>query len=359
MFGQMTEKKLTAVILGLNEPGLLLLEAASRVEHFHVAAVADKDAALARRTAEQYKCTAYDDYRQLVIQSQFDCLLVAAPLHSCDEHVKAATRLQDQGASAGAQAVGKGGQPFAGDGLIKSMDDFRSKFSLPDPGDDDLYGPIEQFIEGKEEFPVICSMRLGFLSALVSIGFQTYMEAIYLDPELIDAVTGAYVDWSAKAIRRLCDMGVDAIKTTDDFAFNTGPFMSPASFRQWVIPYHERAYREISVPWILHTDGEITGILQDLFTMGINGIHPIDPNCMDIRAFKRDYGDKVCILGNVNINTLSMGTPEETYAEARDLIRDLAPGYGYIVSSGNSVPNYAKPENVLALVRAIEEFGKY
>jgi len=255
--------------------------------------------------------------------------------------------------------VGKGGQPFAGDGLIKSMDDFRSKFSLPDPGDDDLYGPIEQFIEGKEEFPVICSMRLGFLSALVSIGFQTYMEAIYLDPELIDAVTGAYVDWSAKAIRRLCDMGVDAIKTTDDFAFNTGPFMSPASFRQWVIPYHERAYREISVPWILHTDGEITGILQDLFTMGINGIHPIDPNCMDIRAFKRDYGDKVCILGNVNINTLSMGTPEETYAEARDLIRDLAPGYGYIVSSGNSVPNYAKPENVLALVRAIEEFGKY
>ena len=255
--------------------------------------------------------------------------------------------------------LGKGDQPFAGGGLIKSMDDFRSKFSLPDPGDDDLYGPIEQFIEGKEEFPVICSMRLGFLSALVSIGFQTYMEAIYLDPELIDAVTGAYVDWSAKAIRRLCDMGVDAIKTTDDFAFNTGPFMSPASFRQWVIPYHERAYREISVPWILHTDGEITGILQDLFTMGINGIHPIDPNCMDIRAFKRDYGDKVCILGNVNINTLSMGTPEETYAEARDLLRDLAPGYGYIVSSGNSVPNYAKPENVLALVRAIEEFGKY
>ena len=80
---------------------------------------------------------------------------------------------------------------------------------------------------------------------------------------------------------------------------------------------------------------------------------------MDIRAFKRDYGDKVCIIGNVNVNTLSMGTPEETYAEVRDLIRDLAPGYGYIVSSGNSVPNYTKPENVLALARAIEAFGKY
>ncbi|NIR12734.1 MAG: nucleoside 2-deoxyribosyltransferase, partial [Desulfobacterales bacterium] len=85
-------------------------------------------------------------------------------------------------------------------------------------------------------------------------------------------------------------------------------------------------------------------ILEDLLAMGITGIHPIDPNCMDIRAFKRDYGHRVCVLGNVNVNTLCMGTPEEAYAEVRDLIGDLGPGYGYIVSSGNSVPDYAKPE---------------
>ncbi len=250
-------------------------------------------------------------------------------------------------------------QPFAGDGLIKSMDDFHNEFSLPDPEDDSLYEQVKQFIERKEEFPVICSMRLGFLSALVSIGFQTYMEAIYVNPELIDAVTGAYVDWSAKVLRRVCDMGVDAVVTTDDFAFNTGPFMSVESFRRWIVAYHERAYKEISVPWVLHSDGNIIPILEDLFAMGITAIHPIDPNCLDTRAFKRDYGQRVCILGNVNVNTLSMGTPEDTYIEVRDLICDLAPGYGYIVSSGNSVPDYAKPQNMLTLAQAVEEFGKY
>lgn len=255
--------------------------------------------------------------------------------------------------------IGKDGPPFAGDGLIKSMDDFSDRFSLPDPEDDSLYEPVKQFIKGKEEFPVIFSTRLGFLSALISIGFQTYMEALYTTPELIDAVTGAYMDWSAKILRRVCDMGVDAIKTTDDFAFDTGPFMSPAMFRQWVLPYHQRGYKEISVPWILHTDGNTIPILEDLLAMGINGIHPIDPNCMDIRAFKRDYGHRVCILGNVNVNTLCMATPEEANAEVRDLIRDLAPGYGYIVSSGNSVPDYAEPENMRALVQAMEDFGKY
>jgi uroporphyrinogen decarboxylase len=258
-----------------------------------------------------------------------------------------------------AKTVGKDGQSFAGEGLIKSMDDFKSKFFLPDPEDDSMYEPVKPFIEKKEEFPVICSMRLGFLSALISIGFQTFMEAIYLDPELIDTVMNAYVDWSTKAIRRLCDMGVDAIKTTDDFAYDSGPFISPKAFRQLVVGYHDRAHREISTPWILHTDGVITPIIEDILSMGIDAIHPIDPNCMDIRMFKRDYGDRVCIIGNVDINTLTMGSTDDVYQETRDLIRDLAPGYGYIVSAGNSIPEYVNSENVLAMSRAVRDFGAY
>jgi hypothetical protein len=257
------------------------------------------------------------------------------------------------------QPHGKGGQAFAGEGLIKSMEDFRKRFVLPDPDDERLYDPIRQFVQNRDEFAVICSTRLGFLSALISMGFETFMEAIYEDPELIDAVMGAYVDWSGRVLERICDMGVDAVKSTDDFAFNTGPFLSPDDFRKWVVPYHKRAYERISVPWVLHTDGEISLILEDLFAMGIKGIHPIDPNCMDIRAFKREYGQRICVLGNVDLNTLSLGTPDETYAEVRDLIRDLAPGYGYMVSSGNSMPDYVNPDNVLAVARAMADLGRY
>jgi uroporphyrinogen decarboxylase len=251
------------------------------------------------------------------------------------------------------------GQSFVGEGQIKTLDDFRNKFRLPDPEDDRLYEPLKPFVGWREEFAVIFSTRLGFISTVISMGFQTYLEALYLDPELIDAVTGAYVEWYAKVIRRVCAMGVDAVFTADDFAFGSGPFMSPESFRTRVLPYLQRASREISVPWILHTDGNILPIVEDLLAMGIKGIHPIDPNCMDIRSFKKEYGDRVCVLGNVNVDTLTSGTPEKTYGETRDLIRDLAPGYGYVLSSGNSIPEYAQPENVLALARALEDFGAY
>jgi predicted dehydrogenase len=88
----MSEKKLKTAVLGLRDRGQLLLEAASKVDYLQIQAVADKDTKLSERLAGQYNCTAYDDYRQLIIQNQFDCLLVAAGMYSCDEYIRMAIK---------------------------------------------------------------------------------------------------------------------------------------------------------------------------------------------------------------------------------------------------------------------------
>jgi predicted dehydrogenase len=92
VFANMSEGKLNTAILGLNEGGQLLLQASEAVNCLKIQAVADKDTNLAERIAGQYQCAAYDDYRQLIIQNQLDCLLVAAPIHSCDEYVRMAMK---------------------------------------------------------------------------------------------------------------------------------------------------------------------------------------------------------------------------------------------------------------------------
>ena len=84
--------QLKTAILGLDEQGQLLLEAAAKLDYFQVQAVADRDAELAKKTAGKYGCLPYDDYRQLIMQNQFDCLLVAAGLYSCDEYVRMAMK---------------------------------------------------------------------------------------------------------------------------------------------------------------------------------------------------------------------------------------------------------------------------
>jgi predicted dehydrogenase len=88
----MVDRKLKTAVIGLNEHGLLLLEAANASEYYEIAAAADKDTHLAEKTGKEFGCSAYDDYRQLIIQNDLDCLLVGAGLHSCDEYLHAAIK---------------------------------------------------------------------------------------------------------------------------------------------------------------------------------------------------------------------------------------------------------------------------
>lgn len=85
----------------------------------------------------------------------------------------------------------------------------------------------------------------------------------------------------------------------------------------------------------------------------------MEKGAMDIRQVKKDFGDKICVLGNVDLNLLGMGTCESVEAEVRDLIRDVAPGGGYIVSSGNSLAGYLIPENVITMSKAVQTYGQY
>ena len=257
------------------------------------------------------------------------------------------------------QLVGADGHVFPGEGFITDMDKFAELFKLPDPEDDSLYEGLAQYIKGKEEFPVILSTRIAFLSAYMSIGFQNLMQAMYNNHELIDAVMSAYANWTATVIRRAVDMGIDGVQTTDDYAFNTAPFMSPEMFRKWVVAYHQVAIDEIQVPWILHTDGKIDLLMDDLLAMGPQALHPIDPNCYEIRDFKKQYGDRIVIIGNVNINTLGMETPEAVEEETKGLIRDLGPLGGWCISASNSVPDYVRAENFLAMTETIKRYGAY
>jgi predicted dehydrogenase len=82
--------RLKTAVLGLNDSAELFLQAACQNQHLQIQAIADKDTARVEKAAAKYSCQPYDDYRQLITQNQFDCLLVAAPILSCGEYIEAA-----------------------------------------------------------------------------------------------------------------------------------------------------------------------------------------------------------------------------------------------------------------------------
>jgi uroporphyrinogen decarboxylase len=92
----------------------------------------------------------------------------------------------------------------------------------------------------------------------------------------------------------------------------------------------------------------------------MNGLANIEPNAMDINILKKKYGRRVCLVGNIDLHyTLTQGTPEEVEAEVKKRIQEVGPGGGYILASSNSIAAYCKPENVLAMHRALLKYGNY
>ena len=90
-------------------------------------------------------------------------------------------------------------------------------------------------------------------------------------------------------------------------------------------------------------------------SLGMNGIHPLEPDAMDIFELKRDYGDRVCLVGNVDMTALETSTPQEIAREVEEKLRRLGSGGGYIISSANSITESLDPRNVRAMTAAIRE----
>jgi uroporphyrinogen decarboxylase len=80
---------------------------------------------------------------------------------------------------------------------------------------------------------------------------------------------------------------------------------------------------------------------------------------MDIFDLKRRYGDQIALLGNLDCNLLVHGSPSEIEAQVARLMREIAPGGGYIFSTSNSVLMDVPQRNLEAMLSAARRYGRY
>lgn len=187
-------------------------------------------------------------------------------------------------------------------------------------------------------------MRHG--DATFSIPDGTHMTEfvyrLYDEPETVKAEAQARVDAALERAQRLARHGgLDGFALCADYCFNTGPFLSPPQFSEFITPYLTQlvqGYREMGYYVIKHTDGNIMPIIEDLLAGQPHALHSLDPQGgVDIAEVKRLYGDRVCLIGNVNCGLLDTGTDEEVVASVRYALQHGMPGGGYIFSTSNCI----------------------
>lgn len=196
------------------------------------------------------------------------------------------------------------------------------------------------------------------------MGFETFCFSLVDDPVLVERMfekigTIQYQAFQAMARSKV----VGAIWITDDIAYTEGLMVSPKDLRHHLFPWFERMgqmAREVDLPLIYHSDGRLYPVLDDLIACGFNAIHPIETKAMDIEHLKQTVGDKLCLIGNIDLSyTLTRGTPQEVEEEVKLRLRTIAPGGGYCLGSSNSIPDYVLLENYNAMREAVFKYGRY
>ena len=187
------------------------------------------------------------------------------------------------------------------------------------------------------------------------MGYETLCYALFDQRDLVAAISGRLMELYDAVIRRMLEFErVKIVWGSDDMGFKTGTLISPDDLREFVLPGHKAMAEKSHAagrPYLLHSCGKIAEIMPDLVEdVGIDGIHSFEDTIWNIVDAKAAYGDRIAMLGGIDVDFLCRASAGEIRRRVRETIERCQPGGGFCLGTGNSVANYVPVDNYLAML---------
>jgi len=241
------------------------------------------------------------------------------------------------------------------------------EIELRDPNDSSIYEPIKRDIEHhklRKGRAIFCQTPGVFETTNGVIGIQNSLMELALHPEKCKLLYEKIARWAAVYAQNALELGVDVIHISDDWGENFRMMMNPKAWWELIYPTEiitVQAAKKAGGRVSLHCDGYFYDVLDGVVEMGIECVHPVQQSAgMDVRRFKREYGDKLALYGGLDIRYILPRAPlEELEGEIRELFRVMKPGGGFIFCTAHTVqPDTSLDRVEFAYKIALEE-GRY
>lgn len=235
----------------------------------------------------------------------------------------------------------------------------------PNPADPHRLKHLNELVRRcKEKKAIIYFLNDAYAIPARLRGVESFMMDLIMDPDYVRRLIDISVDFNCQLAECALKAGADIIASGDDYAFNSGPLISPELFDEFVKPGLAKVVQHVHACgglFIKHSDGKLDKLLDMVISTGIDCLNPIDPMAgMDLADIKKRYGKNLTLMGNFDCsNLMTFGTPEEVGRVVRNCIETGKPGGGYILSSSNSITSAAKPENFLAVLETVRKYAAY
>jgi len=201
-------------------------------------------------------------------------------------------------------------------------------------------------------------------------GLETFLLNMAINPafarDLMERIAHHCKELMGPFLAELGDH-VDIIKIGDDLGTQESLMISPKMYREILKPIHADFISFIKkrtrAKVLFHSDGDVAPLIDDFVEIGVDILNPIQTSAgtmSDLAALKQRYGRDIVFCGGIDSHEiLPHGTPEDVRQEVKRVIDIMAPGGGFMLGAVHTVMNDVPPENVLAMVDAVEEFGWY
>ena len=208
----------------------------------------------------------------------------------------------------------------------------------------------------------------SFAHSMLLRGYQQFLADVILRPKIADSIMEKVANIMVDVIKEYVEpIGkyLDFVFFGDDLGSQTAPIISPQVYRRYVKPKHKKivdAFRYATkAKVIIHSDGAISPLIDDLVDVGISGINPVQVTAkgMDSKELKEKFGDRIIFWGAIDTQrVLPFGTTSDVRKEVKLRIDHMGKGGGYVLTSVHNIQPLTPPENIIAMYDEAIGYGR-
>ncbi len=246
-------------------------------------------------------------------------------------------------------------------------------YKFPDPTDPARFKGMREralALRSSTDFAVVSGSMLSFdYIRWVLRGIEDAIADLYENPRLAEYQLDAIVDWMIAFGGGIMDKIGDLIEffwVGDDWGAQGGPFYGPEMFRKTLKPRIARLIgalkKKTSAKCAYHCCGSVRWAMPDLMEAGVDILHPLQPSAEgngDTDGINSEFGARLSFHGGTDNQGLFHGDRNTLERDTLKRLCSLAPGGGYIFSSGHNIQANMPAENIRLLFSIGRDFGRY
>jgi len=255
---------------------------------------------------------------------------------------------------------------YAGPALLKkeNIEEYWSKENDLRPTESNVrnFAKIRKTMLNKYDIVVSQGQPGPFENCVFGIGHANFARFARKDPSYLKQhIEFQWEIFEEPMLKMIMRTKPEVVMCGDDYGYNKGLQMHVEHWRKFIKPIlanYVKIVHDGGAKFILHSCGDLHEIFPDFVEIGIEGVESLKPKNNDLSMYREKYPE-ISLVGTIDDSEMLVyESPEFVRNSVKKSIKTLGKKGGYIPGPTNFLLDQP-PENIVALYKAIQEFGKY